>query len=101
MFSDLLNETKAFTYQITVEVLFKKYEHNGEIEFRSVYFNSVTKIVTNHIFNLENSFDEILCMIDVWINNGSCWIIELIESQNIKACVRYFLKIHYTSDVIT
>ena len=72
---------KGFKYQITVEVLLKKYNLNGEIEFTPVYFNSVTKTVTNHIFKLEKSFDEILYAIDVWINNGSGWIIELIESQ--------------------
>ena len=83
LFSDLLNETKGFKYQITVEVFLKKYKHNGEIEFRPVYFNSVTKTVTNHIFKLENSFEEILYMIDVWINDGSGWISELIESQYI------------------
>ena len=83
LFNDLLNELKGFKYQITVEVLLKKYKHNGEIEFRPVYFNSVTKTVTNHMFKLEKSFEEILYMIDVWINNGSCWIIELIESQYI------------------
>ena len=61
----------------------KKYKHNGETEFRPVYFNSVTKTVTNHIFKLENSFEEILYMIDVWINNGSGWIIDLTESEYI------------------
>ena len=65
LFSDLLNELKGFKYQITVEVLLKKYKHNGEIEFRPVYFNSVTKTVTNHMFKLEKSFEEILYMIDV------------------------------------
>ena len=63
--------------------MLKKYKLDGEIEFRPVYFNSVTKTVTNHIFKLEKSFEEILYMIDVWINNGSGWIIELIESQYI------------------
>ena len=83
LFSDLLNETKGFKYQITVKVLLKKYKLNGEIEFAPVYFNSTTKTVINHRFRLENSFQEILYMIDVWINNGSGWIIELIESQYI------------------
>ena len=83
MFNDLLNETKDFKYQITVKVLLKKYKRNGEIEFAPVYFNSLTKTVINHRFRLENSFQEILYMIDVWINNGSGWIIELIESQYI------------------
>ena len=87
MFSDLLNELKGFKYQITVEVLLKKYKHNGESEFRSVYFNSVTKTVTNHIFKLEKSFQEILYMIDVWINNGSGWVIDLVESQCINISI--------------
>ena len=83
LFSDLLNETKGFKYQITVKVLLKKYKLNGEIEFAPVYFNSVTKTVINHRFRLENSFQEILYMIDVWINNESGWNVESIESQYI------------------
>ena len=39
LFSNLLNETKGFKYQITVKVLLKKYKLNGEIEFAPVYFN--------------------------------------------------------------
>ena len=83
LFSDLLNETKGLKYQITVKVLLKKYKLNGEIEFAPVYFNSLTKTVINHRFRLENSFQEILYMIDVWINKGSGWIVESIESQYI------------------
>ena len=71
MFSELLNKIKDFKYQTTVEVLLEKYEHNGEIEFRPAYFKSVTKAVTNHIFKLEKSFEQILYMVDVWINNSS------------------------------
>ena len=83
MFIDILNETEGFIYKITVKVLLKKYKLNGEIEFAPVYFNSVTKTVINHRFRLENSFQEILYMIDVWINNGSGWNVESIESQYI------------------
>ena len=43
MFSNLLNETKGFKYQIIVNVLLKKDKHNGEIEFAPVYLNSFTK----------------------------------------------------------
>ena len=50
LFNNLLDELKGFKYQITVEVLLKKYKCNREIEFRPVYFNSETKTVTNHIF---------------------------------------------------
>ena len=83
LLNDLLNETKGFKYQITVKVLLKKYKLNGEIEFAPVYFNSVTKTVINHRFRLENYFQEILYMIDVWINKGSGWNVESIESQYI------------------
>ena len=76
MFSDILNETKGFKYQITVKVLLKKYKLDGAIEFRPVYFNSVTKAVTNHRFRLESSFQEILYMIENWINEWSGWIID-------------------------
>ena len=81
LFSDLLDEIKGFNYQITVKVLLKKYKLNEEIEFAPVYFNSVTKLVINHRFKLEESFQEILYKIDCWINEGSGWIIESIESQ--------------------
>ena len=49
-FNDILNEAKGFKYQITLKALLKKYKLDREIEFRSVYFNSVTKTVINHKF---------------------------------------------------
>ena len=63
--------------------MLKKYKHNGEIEFAPVYFNSFTKTVINHRFRLESSFQEILYMTNIWINNGSGWNVESIESQYI------------------
>ena len=61
----------------------KQYKHNRENEFAPVYFNSFTKTVINHRFRLENYFQEILYMIDVWINKGSGWSVESIETQYI------------------
>ena len=83
MFNSLLNETKGFKYQITVKFLLKKYKPYGEIEFTPVYFNSSTKTIINTRFKLEDAFQEILYITDVWINEGSGWIIESIESQYI------------------
>ena len=83
LYSSLLNEIKGFKYQITANILLKKYKPNEEIEFAPVYFNSVTKLVINNKFKLEKSFQEILYRIDCWINQGSGWIIESIESQYI------------------
>ena len=83
MFNNLLNERKRFKYQIIVKVFLKKYKLNGEIEFATVYFNSVTKTLIDHGFRLESSFQKILYMIDARINNGSGWNVESIESQYI------------------
>ena len=83
LFSDLLNETKGFKYQITLKLMLKIFKPNEEIEFRPVYFNSTAKTMINHEFSLENAFQEILYKIDNWINEGSGWIVELIESQYI------------------
>ena len=71
LLTDLLNETKCFKCQITVKVLLKKYKVNEEIEFAPVYFNSLTKTVIYHRSRLKNYFQDILYMIDVWINEGS------------------------------
>ena len=83
LFNDLLDETKGFKYQITIKVLLKKYKPNEEIEFPPVYFNSSTKAIINNRFKLEHAIHEILYIIHAWINKGSVWIIESIESQYI------------------
>ena len=91
LFSNLINEIKGFKCQITVKVLLKKYKPNGEIEFTPVYFNSLTKLVINHRYKLNKSFQEILYRIDAWINEGSGWIVESIESQYINVSTYKFL----------
>ena len=63
--------------------MLKRYKSNEEIEFTPVYFNSSTKTIINNRFRLEHAFHEILYRIDAWINKGSRWIIESIESQYI------------------
>ena len=40
-------------------------------------------MVINHRFRLENYFQDILYLIDNWINEGSGWIVESIQSQYI------------------
>ena len=55
LYSDFLNETKDFKYQIPAKVLLKNNKLSGEIEFAPVYFNSATKTVINYRFRLESS----------------------------------------------
>ena len=82
MFSDLLDKTKGFKHQITLKVELKKYK-GTEIKFSTVYFNSITKAMINHKFDLNKSFRQFLYRIDNWINEGSGWIIKLIKPQYI------------------
>ena len=63
--------------------MLKKYKPHEEIEFTPVYFNSSAKTIINNRFKLEHAFQEILYRVDFWINKGSAWIIESIESQYI------------------
>ena len=67
--------------------MLKKFKPNREIEFAPVYFNSATKTVINHRFRSIIFFQEILYMIDVWINNGSGWNVESIVSQYINISI--------------
>ena len=48
-----------------------------------IYFNSVAKLIINRRYKLDKSFQEILYRIDAWINKGSGWIVESIDSQYI------------------
>ena len=59
LFKDLLNEMKGFKFQITAAALLSKEKGNGEIEYSSVYFNSITKKVINSKFGLGKCFQKI------------------------------------------
>ena len=80
LFNDLLNETKGFKYQITVKVLLKKIQAQWRYWICSSLFQFIYK---NSDKSQIYPFQGILYMIDVWINNGSGWNIELIEFQYI------------------
>ena len=84
MFKDLLNEIKAFKYQLIVKVLLKKHKSNGHIEIAPVYFNCSIKTVINLEYDLDKSFQEILYRIDDCINEGSGWVIEWINGEYVK-----------------
>ena len=42
-------------------------------------FNSLLKTVINRRYHLNDLFEEILNLLDIWINEGSGWIIDKIE----------------------
>ena len=56
---------------------------NGNTEYASVYFNSTIKTVINLNFEytIDRCIEEIFYRIDNWINEGSGWIIDSINSE--------------------
>ena len=83
LFKDLLYEMKGFKYQVTMNITLSKEKVNGDTEYASVYFTSITKIVINLDFeySIDKSFEEILYRTDNWINEGSGWIVESVNSE--------------------
>ena len=67
--------------------MLSKYKGNGDKEFPPVYFISATKTVINPEYMLDKSFQEILYRIDNCINEGSGWVIELIEAEYVNISI--------------
>ena len=74
---------KGFKYQITLFVTLKKHKLDGTVEYANVYLNSFVKTVINGSFldSTDKRFSEILFRLDNWINEGSGWVIEMVNDQ--------------------
>ena len=70
-----------------MKVLLSKHKEKEDIEFVPVYFNSTTKTVINSKYMLDNSFQEILYRINNWINEGSGWATELIDTEYVNISI--------------
>ena len=81
LFKDLLVEMKGFKYQITLYLLLSKVKSNNKTEYRSVYFNSLTKTVIGKKYFLDQCFNEIIHRLENWISSGSGWKVDNILSQ--------------------
>ena len=72
---------KGFQYKITVNVFLKKDKQNRDIVFAPVYFNSATKTVINFKYDVNKSFQEVLCRIDNLINEASGWVTKSADAE--------------------
>ena len=91
LFDKLLREKRGFKYIISVKITLKKRINDNEFEPKTLYLNSSAKTVINWGYYLNESFEEILNKLDIWINEGSGWITDKIEGLYIN--VAKFLKI--------
>ena len=78
LFDELLREKRGFKYIISVNITLKKRINDNELEPRTFYFNSLIKNVINRRY-LSDSFEEILNILDIWINESSAWTIDQID----------------------
>ena len=76
LFDELLREKRGFKYVLSTKIILKKRINDNEHKYSTVYFNSLVKTVINRRYHLNDSFEEILNLLDVWINEGSGWIID-------------------------
>ena len=79
LFDTLLREKRGFKYNISVKTTLKKQINDNEFDLKTVYFNSPVKTIINLRYRLNDSFEEILNLLDIWINEGSGCITDKIE----------------------
>ena len=79
LFDELLREKWGFKYIISVKISLKKRINDNEFDPRALYFSSTVKTVINRRYHLNDSFEEILNLLDIWINEGSGWVIDEIK----------------------
>ena len=79
LFDELLSEKNGFEYVVNVKTTLKKRINDNEFGLKTLYFNSLIKTVIKWRYHLNDSFEEILNLLDIWINEGSGWIIDKIE----------------------
>ena len=73
LFDELLREKRGF------KIILKKCINDNEHKYSTVYFNSLVKTVINRRYHLNDSFEEILNLLDIWINESSAWTIDQID----------------------
>ena len=78
LFDDLFRKKRGLKY-ISVKITLTKQINDNELDLKTLYFNSLIKTVINRRYHLNKSFEEILNLLDIWINEGSGWVIDKIE----------------------
>ena len=79
LFDGLLKEKKGFKYILSVKITLEKRINDNEFDPKTLHFNSLIKTVINQRYRLNDSFEEILNLLDIWINESSAWTIDQID----------------------
>ena len=79
LFDELLREKRVFKYVLSTKTILKKRINDNEHRYSTVYINSLVKTVINQGYHLNDSFEEILNLLDIWIDESSAWTIDQID----------------------
>ena len=79
LFDGLLREKRSFKYVVSTKIILKKRINDNEHKYSTVYFNSLVKTVITRRYQLNDSFEEMLNLLDIWINESSAWTIDQID----------------------
>ena len=66
---------------MTVKVLLRKHKEIEKIVFAPLNFNSTTETVINFKYDLDKSFQQILCKKDNWFNERSGCMTEFVDGE--------------------
>lgn len=86
-FSDLLHDKRGFKYVLTFKISLKKGIVDNHFKSATVYFNSLVKTLINNQYYLNESFQEMLDLLDVWLNESSGWATESIDSFSLNVSI--------------
>ena len=64
---------------MSTTIILKKRINDNEFILRTFYFNSLLKTVINRRYHLNDLFEEILNLLDIWINESSARAIDQID----------------------
>ena len=83
LFDELLRGKRGFKHITSVKITLQKHITDNEFDPKTPYFNSLIKTVINQRYHLNDSLQEIVNLLDIWINGGSGWLIDEIKGSYI------------------
>ena len=69
-----------------------------KLMYSTLYFNSITKTIIDQRYHLKESFEEILNLLDIWINESTGWSIDEIQGLYVNILIHLNMN-HYQAVV--
>ena len=71
-----------------------------KLMYSTLYFNSIAKTIIDQRYHLKESFEEILNLLDIWINESTGWSIDEIQGLYVNILIHLNMN-HYQAVVIS